>query len=95
MDVAVWRDMSLLWLIFLTLVAVLPVGVVLFFAVKGMHRLRQLVLRFFPVVQEKAQQVAEAADRLSHKAVSPIISVRARAAQVQGMGKAITRRKQA
>ena len=30
MDLGVWRDISLMWLIFLTFIAVLPVGIILF-----------------------------------------------------------------
>jgi hypothetical protein len=42
MDLAVFRDISLLWLIFLTLISILPFAVLFFFAIQGMRRLRQL-----------------------------------------------------
>lgn len=95
MDLAVWRDISLMWLIFLTLIAVLPIGVILVFAVRGMNRLRQLVKRFLPIVQGKARQVAGTADRISAQVAAPVIGAQARAAQLRAIRKATFRRKQA
>ena len=40
MGLSVWADISLMWLIFLTFVSILPIGVLFFFMIKGMHRLR-------------------------------------------------------
>ncbi len=93
--VAVLRDISLLWLIFLTFVAILPVGVILFFAVKGMHRLRQLAKQFLPIAQDKARQVANVTERVSQKVADPIIGVEAKKAEVGGVARAILRRKKA
>ena len=93
---AVWRDISLLWLILLTLIAVLPFGVLFFFAIKGMRRLRQLAKQYLPLAQEKARLVADKTEEVSQKVASPIIGAHARAAQVNGVTKAIlTRRKNA
>jgi hypothetical protein len=96
MDLAVWRDLSLLWLIFLTLLAVLPFGVLFFFAVKGMVRLRQLAKQYLPLAQEKARLVADKTEEISQKVTDPIIGANAKAAQVNGLTKAIfARRKNA
>ena len=96
MDLAVWRDISLLWLIFLTLLAVLPFGVLFFFAVKGMHRLRQLAKQYLPVAQEKARLVAAKSEEISQKVTDPISGAHAKAAQGNGLTKAIfDRRKNA
>jgi hypothetical protein len=92
---AVWRDISLLWLIFLTLIAILPVGVIFFFAVRGMRRLRQLAKQYLPIAQQKAAQVAELTERASHKVVKPVVEVHARATEVDSMMTAILRRKRA
>lgn len=94
MGLAVWRDISLLWLIFLSLIAILPVAVLLFFAVKGMHRLRQLTVTFFALAQEKASLVASKTDEISRKVVAPIIDVRAKAAHVSSIRSAIFTRRQ-
>ena len=96
MDLAVWRDISLLWLIVLTLVTILPFGVLFYYSIKGLRRLRQLALLYLPIVQIKAQEIAEISEQVSLKLSSPVIGARARAAQAQGVRDAIfTRRKQA
>jgi len=94
MGLAVWRDISLLWLIFLSLIAILPIGVVLFFAIKGMRRLRQLTATFLSLAQEKASLVAVKTDEISRKVVTPFIDARARAAQVNSICSAIFTRRQ-
>ena len=93
MDLAVWRDISLLWLIFLTLIAILPFGVVFFFAIQGMRRLRQLAKQYLPLVQEKARQVAEVIEQVSQKIADPVIGAKVKAAQVDGVTKAILSRR--
>lgn len=89
MTLAVWRDISLLWLIFLALIAVLPFGAIFFFAVKGMRRLRQLAVLYLPIAQDKARLVADKTEEISQKVTKPIISAHAKAAQVEGIRKAI------
>jgi cell division protein FtsB len=94
MSLAVWRDISLIWLIFLALLAILPIGAVFFFAVRGMHQLRQVLKQVLPQAQETASLVAVRTDAISRKVAEPFIAAQARAAQVNGMTKAIlTRRK--
>jgi hypothetical protein len=95
MDLAVWRDISLLWLIFLTFLTVLPVGVLLFFVIKGLHGLRKVARRYLPMAQSGAQRVSDTADRLSGKITAPVISLRAKVAQVDRLRIAAFRRKQA
>jgi len=90
--VEVWRDISLIWLIFLAIVSVLPFAIVFFFAIKGMHKLRGLVKQFAPMAQDKAHLVAVKSDEISQKVAQPFIVVNARAAQAQTMTKAITGR---
>jgi len=94
MDLAVWRDISLMWLIFLALISVLPFAVLFFFAIKGMYRLRQLAKRGLPIAQEKARLVADKTDQISQKVTSPFINLHARTAQVNGVRKAIFTRRQ-
>ena len=94
MGLAVYRDISLLWLIFLTLIAILPVGVLFFLAIRGMHRLRQLAKLYLPLAQERARWVADKTEEISQKVSDPIISVKAKTAQVHGVRKAIFTRRQ-
>jgi hypothetical protein len=93
MGLAVLRDISLLWLIFLTLIAILPFGILFFYAIKGMIRLRALAKLYLPIAQDKARMVSDITAQYSNKATAPIISVYAKAAQVNGLRKAIFRRK--
>jgi hypothetical protein len=93
MGIAVWSDISLMWLIFLTLIAVLPFAVLFFYAIKGMRRLRQLAKQYLPVAQEKARLVADTTNQISLKVTGPIIGAHARAAQVNGVRKAILTRR--
>jgi hypothetical protein len=92
---AVWRDISLLWLIFWTFIAILPVGVLLFFAIKGMHRLRQVTRKYLRSAQSSAIQVSYTTDRLSHQVAAPVIYLRAKVAQADRLRRATLRRKQA
>ena len=93
MDLAVWRDISLMWLILLTLVAVLPFSILFFFAVRGMHRLRQVVKQYLPLAQEKARLVADKTEEVSIKVAGPFIDAQAKASQAGRMTKVILRRK--
>jgi hypothetical protein len=93
MSVAVLADISLMWLIFLTLVAILPFVVLFFFMIKGMNRLRQAVVLYLPIVQEKSRLVADKTGEISQKVAIPIIGINAKAAQVNGIRKAIFTRR--
>jgi hypothetical protein len=95
MDVGVWRDVSLMWLIFLTFIAVLPFGVIFYFLVRGMHRLRQLAKKYLPVAQQKAAQVADMTEQASQKVANPFVEIHARAAEIDAITTSILRRKRA
>ena len=82
MGLAVWRDISLLWLIFLTLIAVLPLGVIFYFAIRGMRRLRQLLKQNLPVAQQMAARMADVTEQASQKVAKPLIEAHAKAAEV-------------
>lgn len=88
-----WADISLMWLIFLTLLAILPIGGVFFYAIKGMVRLRQLAKQYLPIAQEKARLIADKTDEIGDQVASPIIDAYAKTAQVNSLIGAIFRRK--
>ena len=88
------RDISLMWLIFLTLIAILPIGVVFFFLIKGMNRVRAAVRTFLPLVQEKSRLVADKTDEVSQRIVEPLINAKAKTAQANGIRNAIFSRRQ-
>ena len=91
---AFWRDISLMWLILWTFIAILPLGAILFFAIKGMHRLRPATRRALRTAQSKAEQVRDVTGRLGAKVAAPAIHLRARAAQVDRLSRAIFRRRE-
>ncbi|MBN1134964.1 MAG: hypothetical protein JXM73_00155 [Anaerolineae bacterium] len=92
---AVWRDISLLWLLFLTLIAVLPIGVVLFFCIKGMHRLRRLSKKYLTIARDTAQRVAGGTEQASQKVASPLIAAQVAGARISAIARTtMTRRKQ-
>ena len=94
MGLAVWRDISLLWLILLSLIAIVPFAVLFFFTIKGMRRLRQLAITYLTLLQDKSNLVATKTDEISRQLVQPIISARAKSAQVSGIRNAIFNRRQ-
>lgn len=89
MSVAVWRDVSLIWLSLLTLLAVAPIAVLFFLAIKGVRELRRQARRILPIAQAKTRQVADKTEEVSRQVARPFISVDAKAAQVNGVAKAI------
>ena len=93
MDLAVWRDISLLWLIFLTLIALLPFAIGFFYAIKGMRRLRQKAMEYLPIAQKTARMVADKSEEISQRVAEPIIGSYTRAAQANGLLKAVLSRR--
>jgi hypothetical protein len=93
MDLATLSNLSLVWLIFLTLIFVLPIGVLFFFAIRGMRRLRQLAKQYLPIAQEKTWLVESKTEEFSQKVADPIIGVQAKATQANEFTRAIFRRK--
>jgi len=89
MSLAVWRDVSLIWLSLLTLLAVVPIATLFVFAIKGMAALRRHTKRILPIVREKTRQVADKTEETSHQVVRPFINIEAKAAQVSGVVQAI------
>ena len=94
MGLATMRDISLLWLILLSLISIIPFAVIFYFLIRGMIRLRQLAVLYLPIAQEKTRLLALKTEEISNKIASPLISVEAKAAQVNGVTKAaFSRRK--
>lgn len=89
---AVWRDMSLIWLMLLTLIGLLPIGVIMFFLVKGMSKVRQVTKKYLPVAQDKARQVAGATEQVSLKIAQPVVRAHATRAQINTITKSVVRR---
>lgn len=83
MNLAAWRDLSIILLAIQTLLMVAVVGVVLYLLNRGMAKLRGALARFAPLAQERLWRVSHASQRLSEKAVAPIIRAETANAQVR------------
>jgi len=94
MSIAVLSDISLMWLIFWTLIGVIPFGVLFFCAIKGLHRLRPATRKYLRLAQSGAKKVSDTSDRVSHQVTAPIIGLRAKWTQVNRLRTAAFRRRQ-
>ena len=91
---SIMRDLSLVWLLSLALLASLPFVVIFFYAVRGMKRLRQLTKQYMPVAQDYARLAADKTEEVSQKVADPFINIKAKKAQADGIAQAVfTRRK--
>ncbi len=82
MNLAAWRDASLVLLALQTLLLVIVVGAVLYFLNRGMAALRRTLRRTFPLVQARLWRVAEISRQVSEKAVAPVIRAETAAARI-------------
>jgi hypothetical protein len=93
MGLAVWRDVSLIWLIFLTFLTILPFAILFYYMIRGLHRLRQLAKMYLPIALQKTRQVADITEQVSFRVTDPIIRARAKTAQAQSVSRAILGRR--
>ena len=93
---SIMRDLSLVWLLSLALIASLPFLVLFFYAIRGMKRLRQLTKQYMPIAQDYARRAADKTEEVSEKVADPFITIKAKSAQANGIAQAVfTRRKNA
>lgn len=92
MDLGVWRDISLIWLLTLTIISVLPISIVLFFLVKGLHSLRRLLKQYLLLGQNLASQLAVKVSEICDQVIAPFVGLYAGWARLNAITKAIFRR---
>jgi hypothetical protein len=85
-------DISTMWLLFLTLIAIVPFGVIFYFIIKGLNRLRQLEKQYLPIAQDKVRQVAAATEQVSLKVAEPVVRAHAVRAQLNTITRTALRR---
>ena len=90
---SIMRDLSLIWLLSLALLASLPFVVIFFYAIRGMRRLRQLTKQYMPVAQDYARLAADKTEEASQKVATPFISIKAKRAQANGIAQAVFARR--
>ena len=93
MDLGVWRDISLIWLLFLTIISVLPISIVLFLLISGMRRLRQVLKQYLPLGQDMASQLAAKVNEICDQIIAPFVAIYAGWARLNAIAKAILGRK--
>jgi len=82
MSIPFWRDLSLLLLAAEVFILALIPLVALYYASRGLHRLRPPLRPFFTRIRGRAQQVERTMVRLGELIVAPIIAIYVLAARV-------------
>ena len=93
MDLGVWRDISLIWLLSLTIISVLPIGIILFLLISGMRRLRQALKLYLPIGQDMARQLVAKVNEICDQIIAPFVAIYAGWARLNAITKAILGRK--
>jgi hypothetical protein len=83
MNLAAWRDISIIVLTVQTLVMVVVVGILFYILNRGMSKLHGSVKRYSPIVQDRLRQVAEISERVSEKVAAPILNAETGSAKVR------------
>jgi hypothetical protein len=85
MDLAFWRDMSLVLLCLEAFVIMLVPGAIFFYSIKGMRELEKKMREVSPQVHGVFHRVNQVTRQTSDKVASPFIAVSAANAQVKAM----------
>ncbi len=81
MGLGPWRDVALILLILETALVILPAGILLYAAVRGLQAANRFARQYLPIARERVQQIATATDRLCRRAVDPLLTLGAWRAQ--------------
>ncbi|HEY3291692.1 MAG TPA: hypothetical protein VGK87_16285 [Anaerolineae bacterium] len=85
-------SIALIFLIIETMFAAFMILVVCTAMVYGLHKLRQLIVRFMPKAQAFTQRVADITHMVSDKIAQPLMAANGGVAHVYGTAKAAKRR---
>lgn len=83
MNLAAWRDLSIILLVIETLFMVIAAGAVLYLLNRGMGKLHRVVRQYAPIAQEHLWRVARVSRQVSDKIVVPVIRVETTNAQTR------------
>jgi Sec-independent protein translocase protein TatA len=89
---SVGASVALIFLIIQTMFATLIILVLFAAMVFGMHKLRQLMVRFMPKAQAFTQKVADVTHLVSDKIAAPFLRINGITANVQGTARGAKRR---
>lgn len=83
MDLAAWRDLSIILLAIQTLLTVAVIGAMLYLLNYGMAKLRGALRRYAPIVQDRLWHVSDVSKRISEQVTAPIINAEAASAKAR------------
>ncbi|MCX6044236.1 MAG: hypothetical protein NT075_03935 [Chloroflexi bacterium] len=83
MSIALWRDISVVWLSLFCFVALVIPIVILYFAVRGMNFVQVKVHQLFQKAQGISRMVRVQTEGISEKVADPVIQVHGRFAQTR------------
>jgi hypothetical protein len=90
MDLAAWRDLSLIWLIFLAFIPGLLPPVLLYFAVRGMLVVNRTLPRYFKLGQYYTGIARDQTRKYSALLAEPVTKAHGQAARVQAIVQHLT-----
>jgi hypothetical protein len=91
MDIAFWRDVSLVWLSLLCFIGlVIPLAVV-YFAVRGMNAAHTRLAPLLRRAQGYSQAMRNQSEALSYKVAEPVIQANLRITKVQTLLQTLSR----
>lgn len=83
MELALWRDLSVIWLSLFCFVGLAIPLVGLYFAVRGMNALHDMTYRLMRRTQRLSRQVPVQTDRAAAKVIDPLIRMQAQATRIE------------
>jgi len=85
MDLAFWRDLSVVLLCLEGFIMLLIPGAIFFFSIKGLRALERKMREVSPKVQGVFRQVNRVTEQVTDKIAAPIIKISGANAQLRGM----------
>jgi hypothetical protein len=90
MDLAAWRDLSIIWLAFLAFIIGIVPAVLLYFVVRGMMVVNRSVLRYLKLGQYYSGIARDQTRKYSLLLAEPVTRVHGQAARVQTVIQSLT-----
>ncbi len=91
MDISVGRDIALIWLsLFCAVGLLVPIGL-LYFAIRGINFAQTKSVELLQMGQTQAKRIHHETERISDRAIQPVLSAQSRVAQAKATVKRITR----
>lgn len=83
MELAFWRDLSIIWLSLLCFIGLIPPLVIFYFMVRGMHAVNQRALPLMKTAQTYSRLARDKTDDVANRVTEPVLRTQAQAAKWQ------------